>query len=43
VIDTHLVIGRSERSWYKSWFGPSFLDRLVKALPDVTIVIVGAS
>jgi len=40
---THLVVGRSQRPWYKSWFGPSFLDRLVKALPDVTIVIVGAS
>jgi len=40
---THLVVGRSQRPWYKSWFGPSFLDRLAKVLPDVTIIIVGAS
>ena len=40
---THVVIGRSQRPWYKSWFGPSFLDRLVRALPDVTVIVVGAS
>ena len=26
---THIVMGRSRRPWYRQWFGPSILDRLL--------------
>jgi two-component system sensor histidine kinase KdpD len=38
---THVVLGRSRRPWYRAWFGPSFLDRLVRAVPQATVVVVG--
>lgn len=38
---THVVVGRSQRSGLRSWLGPSLLDRIVRAVPDATIVVVG--
>lgn len=38
---THIVVGRSQRSWYRRWFYPSLLDRIVVAVPTATIVVVG--
>jgi two-component system sensor histidine kinase KdpD len=40
---THVVLGRSQRPWYRQWFGPSLLDRLVRAVPEATVVVVGAT
>jgi two-component system sensor histidine kinase KdpD len=37
---THLVIGRSHRPWYRRWFGQSVLDRLLRAIPDVDVLVV---
>lgn len=37
---THVVVGRSRRPWYARLFGPSLLDRLVRAAPGVDVVVV---
>jgi two-component system sensor histidine kinase KdpD len=37
---THIVMGRSQRPWYRRWFGQSVLDRLLRAIPGVDVVIV---
>jgi two-component system sensor histidine kinase KdpD len=38
---THILMGRSQRPWYRSWFGPSMTDRLLQAVPNVDVLIVG--
>jgi two-component system sensor histidine kinase KdpD len=38
---THVVMGRSRRPWYRRWFGRSVLDRLLQALPDADVLVVG--
>ena len=38
---THAVLGRSGRPWYRRWFGQSVLDRLLQAIPDVDVLVVG--
>jgi two-component system sensor histidine kinase KdpD len=40
---THIVIGRSRRPWYRTWFGPSLLDRLLAAVPGVDVVVAGTN
>jgi len=40
---THIVVGRSLRPRWKAWFGPSLLDRIVRSVPDATVVVVGAT
>jgi two-component system sensor histidine kinase KdpD len=40
---THIVVGRSRRPWYQRMFGPSPLDRLLRALPGVDVVVVDTS
>ena len=40
---THVVVGRSGKPWYRLWFGPSLLDRLVRALPEATVVVSGTT
>jgi two-component system sensor histidine kinase KdpD len=40
---THIVIGRTRRPWYRRWFGQSVLDRLLQALPDIDVLVVGDS
>jgi two-component system sensor histidine kinase KdpD len=37
---THIVFGRSHRPWYRTLFGPSLLDRLLAAVPDVDVLVV---
>ena len=37
---THVVLGRSQRPWYWSWFGPSNLDRLLRTIHGVDVLIV---
>lgn len=39
---THVVMGRSQRPWYRRWFGQTALDRLMHLVPlvDVTLVDV---
>jgi two-component system sensor histidine kinase KdpD len=38
---THVVVGRSQRPWYRRLFAPSLLDQLVRAVPAVDVVVVG--
>jgi two-component system sensor histidine kinase KdpD len=40
---THIVLGRSNRPWYKRWFGMSPLDRLLRAVRGVDVIIVDTS
>jgi two-component system sensor histidine kinase KdpD len=37
---THIVMGRSRRPWYQRWFGQSFLDRLLRAVPGIDVLVV---
>ncbi len=37
---THLVLGRTQRPWYRRWLGPSILERLLQAIPDVDVIVV---
>jgi two-component system, OmpR family, sensor histidine kinase KdpD len=39
---THIVMGRTQRPWYRRWFGQSVLERLLRALPEVDVTIVGS-
>jgi two-component system sensor histidine kinase KdpD len=36
---THVVVGRSQRPWYKRLVGPSPLDELLRAVPGVDVVV----
>jgi two-component system sensor histidine kinase KdpD len=39
---THILVGRSKRPWYRRWFGQSPLDKLLRAIPDVDVLVVGS-
>ena len=38
---TQILVGRTLQPWYKRWFGPSFLDRLVLAVEGADVIVVG--
>ncbi len=38
---THVLVGRTQRPWYRRWFGQSPLDCLLRAVPDVDVLVVG--
>jgi two-component system sensor histidine kinase KdpD len=40
---THIVLGRSQRPWYRRWFGQSVLDRLLRAVPEIDVIVVASS
>jgi two-component system sensor histidine kinase KdpD len=40
---THIVMGRSQRPWYRRWFGQSFLERLLRTIPGVDVLVVDAT
>jgi two-component system sensor histidine kinase KdpD len=37
---THLVLGRTQRPWYRRWLGQSILERLLQSTPDVDVIVV---
>jgi two-component system sensor histidine kinase KdpD len=37
---THVIVGRSQRPWYRRLFGLSALDRLLQAVPGIDVVVV---
>jgi two-component system sensor histidine kinase KdpD len=37
---THILLGRTMRPWYRRWFGQSPLDRLLRAVRGVDVLIV---
>jgi len=40
---THILLGRSRLPWYRRWFGQSPLDKLLRAVPDADVLVVGSS
>jgi two-component system sensor histidine kinase KdpD len=36
---THIVMGRSQRPWYRRWFGQSVLDQLLRAVRHVDVIV----
>lgn len=38
---THIVIGRTQRPWYRRWSGQPVLEGLLQAVPGVDVVVVG--
>ncbi len=40
---THLVLGRSQRPWYRRWFGQSPLDRILQTVAGVDVIVVDTS
>src|SRR5258708_39233508 len=38
---THIVLGRTQRPWYRRLFGHSVLDGLLQAVPHVDVIVVG--
>jgi two-component system sensor histidine kinase KdpD len=39
---THIVIGRTQRPWYRRLLGQSVLEGLVAALPQVDVIVIGS-
>jgi two-component system sensor histidine kinase KdpD len=39
---THVLVGRSRRPWYQRWFCQSPLEKLLRAVPTVDVLVVGA-
>ncbi len=37
---THLVLGRTQRPWYRRWLGPSLLERLLRSDSKVDVIVV---
>jgi two-component system sensor histidine kinase KdpD len=37
---THIVLGRTQRPWYRRWFGQSVLDRLLRTVRGVDVLVV---
>jgi two-component system sensor histidine kinase KdpD len=40
---THIVMGRTQRPWYRRWFGQSVLDRLLRAVRGVDVIVVDSA
>lgn len=37
---THILMGRTQRPWYRRWFGQSVLDRLLRSVRGVDVMVV---
>jgi two-component system, OmpR family, sensor histidine kinase KdpD len=37
---THIILGRSQRPWYRQWFGRSVLDRILREIHGVDVMVV---
>jgi two-component system sensor histidine kinase KdpD len=37
---THIIMGRTQRPWYRRWFGQSILDRLLQTVRGVDVIVV---
>jgi len=40
---THVVLGRTRQPWHRRWFGGSVLDRLLRTIPGVDVIVVDNS
>jgi two-component system sensor histidine kinase KdpD len=39
---THILVGRTQRPWYRRWFRQSPLDGLLRAVPEVDVIVVAS-
>ncbi|HLN27982.1 MAG TPA: universal stress protein [Gemmataceae bacterium] len=39
---THIVMGRSQRPWFRRWFSQPVLDRLLRTVEGVDVLVVGS-
>jgi two-component system sensor histidine kinase KdpD len=39
---THIIMGRSRRPWYRRWFGQSPLEALLRAAPQIDVLVAGS-
>jgi len=37
---THIILGRTQRPWYRNWFGRSVLNRILRGVRGVDVVVV---
>jgi two-component system sensor histidine kinase KdpD len=37
---SHIVMGRTQRPWFRRWFGQSLLDRLLQTIRGVDVIVV---
>jgi two-component system sensor histidine kinase KdpD len=37
---TQVIMGRTQRPWYQRWFGQSVLDRLLRQIGNVDVIVV---
>jgi two-component system sensor histidine kinase KdpD len=37
---THLVLGRTQRPWYRRFLEESILEQLLREVPDVDVIVV---
>ncbi len=37
---SHLLVGRTQRPWYRRWFGQTTLDQLLRTLHNVDVIVV---
>jgi two-component system sensor histidine kinase KdpD len=40
---THVLLGRTQRSWFRRWFGRSVLEGLLRIVPGVDVIVVDTS
>jgi two-component system sensor histidine kinase KdpD len=40
---THILMGRTQRPWYRRWFGQSVLDRLLQTVRGVDVLVVDSA
>jgi two-component system sensor histidine kinase KdpD len=38
---THIIMGRSRQPWYRRWLGHTVLERLLQAVPEMDVIVVG--
>jgi two-component system sensor histidine kinase KdpD len=37
---SHLIVGRTQRPWYRRWFGQGTLDQLLRTIRNVDVIVV---
>jgi len=40
---THVLLGRTQRPWFRRWFGRSVLDQILRNVPGIDVMVVDTS
>ena len=40
---SHILLGRTQQPWYRRWFSRSVLDRLLRTIPGVDVMVVDSA